>query len=151
MPKLRNPIIRTALGIALSLACVAACAGTSAAQKERKAPGTKSGFITTPDGIKIHYLEAGHSKTAVAARVGNPTLPNAVQTKDDVSMTAPGKFPSILFVPGWTMPAWIWETQIAFFSRDYRVVAMDPRSQGESTQTGEGLYPAARGRDIKAV
>ncbi len=151
MPKLRNPVIRTAVGIALSFVCVAACAGTLAAQKERKAPGTKSGFITTPDGIKIHYLEAGHSKTAVAARVGNPTLPNAVQTKDDVSMTAPGTFPSILFVPGWTMPAWIWEKQIEFFSRDYRVVAMDPRSQGESTQTGEGLYPAARARDIKAV
>jgi microsomal epoxide hydrolase len=49
------------------------------------------------------------------------------------------------------MPAWIWEPQIAYFSRTYRVVAMDPRSQGESTQTPEGLYPAARARDIKAV
>ena len=30
-------------------------------------------------------------------------------------------------------------------------MAIDPRSQGESSQTGEGLYPAARARDIKAV
>ncbi len=28
---------------------------------------------------------------------------------------------------------------------------MDPRSQGESTITSEGLYPAVRARDIKAV
>jgi microsomal epoxide hydrolase len=31
------------------------------------------------------------------------------------------------------------------------VVAMDPRSQGESSQTSDGLYPAVRARDIKAV
>ena len=28
---------------------------------------------------------------------------------------------------------------------------MDPRAQGESTQASEGLYPAGRARDIKAV
>jgi microsomal epoxide hydrolase len=28
---------------------------------------------------------------------------------------------------------------------------MDPRSQGQSSQTNDGLYPAARARDIKAV
>ena len=28
---------------------------------------------------------------------------------------------------------------------------MDPRSQGQSSQTSDGLYPAARARDIKAV
>ncbi|MDA2914595.1 alpha/beta hydrolase, partial [Acidobacteriia bacterium AH_259_A11_L15] len=49
------------------------------------------------------------------------------------------------------MPAWIWEHQIEHFSKHYRVVAMDPRSQGESEQTTEGHYPAARARDIKAV
>ncbi|MGB6877416.1 MAG: alpha/beta hydrolase [Candidatus Acidiferrales bacterium] len=63
----------------------------------------------------------------------------------------PQKTPSILFVPGWTMPAWIWQKQLDYFSKNYRVVAMDPRSQGESSQTSEGLYPAARARDIKAV
>lgn len=62
-----------------------------------------------------------------------------------------GKGPAILFVPGWTVPGWIWEKQIAHFAQTHRVVAMDPRSQGESSQTAEGLYPAARARDIKAV
>jgi non-heme chloroperoxidase len=59
--------------------------------------------------------------------------------------------PTLLLIPGWTMPAWIWEQQIAYFSKDFRVVAMDPRCQGESSQTHEGLYPAVRARDIKAV
>jgi len=38
----------------------------------------KSGFFTTSDGVKLHYLEAGQG-------------------------------PAIVFVPGWTMPGWIWE------------------------------------------
>ena len=89
-------------------------------------PARAGGFITTPDGIKIHYLEA---------------RPPAASSKG----------PTLLFVPGWTMPAWIWEQQIAHFAKTHRVVAMDPRSQGESSQTSEGHYPAARARDIKAV
>ncbi len=84
----------------------------------------RTGFCTTADGVKIHYLEAG-SKQAAA--------------------------PAILFVPGWTMPAWIWENQIAHFSKTHRVVAMDPRGQGDSSKPTEGYFPAARARDIKAV
>src|ERR1700689_828757 len=49
------------------------------------------------------------------------------------------------------MPGWIWQSQIDYFAHDYRVVAMDPRSQGQSSQTTDGLYPASRARDIKAV
>ena len=93
---------------------------TSAASAQ--APKTKSGFVTTADGAKIHYIQAGTSKQ-----------------------------PTILFVPGWTMPAWIWEHQIVHLAKTHRVVAMDPRSQGNSSQESEGLYPAARARDIKAV
>src|SRR5687767_14449508 len=48
---------------------------------------------------------------------------------------------SILFVPGWTMPGEIWEQQIKHFSRGYRVVAIDPRAQGQSSQTTNGLSP----------
>lgn len=62
-----------------------------------------------------------------------------------------GKGPAILFVPGWTAPGWIWEKQMAHFAKMHRVVAMDPRSQGASSQAAEGLYPAARAGDIKAV
>jgi len=142
--------IRTSMGMALLL--LVWCATSFAfPAKDKKPQGTKSGFITTSDGIKIHYLEAGHQKGVPSAEVGNPLPAGTVATKGNISVTNPNQFPSILFVPGWTMPAWIWEKQIAFFSKDYRVVAMDPRSQGESTQTHEGLYPTVRARDIKVV
>lgn len=58
---------------------------------------------------------------------------------------------SLLFVPGVMMPAWIWEHQLEYFSKNYRVVAMDPRSQGDSEQTTEGHYALALAKDIKAV
>ena len=62
-----------------------------------------------------------------------------------------GAGPAILFVPGWTMPAEIWERQIVHFGKSHRVVAMDPRSQGRSSDARDGHYPAVRARDIKAV
>ena len=73
----------------------------------------KSGTITTSDGVKIHYLEAGQG-------------------------------PAILFIPGWTMPAEIWRPQIDYFSQHYHVVAVDPRSQGDSDKPGDGNYPERR-------
>jgi non-heme chloroperoxidase len=138
------------MGVAALLLIWGATA-VAAPAKDKKPQGTKSGFVTTADGVKIHYLEAGHQKSFPSAEVGNPLPAGTVATKGNIAVTNPNQFPSILFVPGWTMPAWIWEKQIAYFSKDFRVVAMDPRSQGESTQTPEGLYPAARARDIKAV
>jgi non-heme chloroperoxidase len=113
-------------------------------------PKTKSGFVTTPDGVKIHYLEAGVAKTAGNFQIGG-TPPAGAVTAGQVSLSQLHRQPSILFVTGWTMPAWIWRKQIDYFARNYRVVAMDPRCQGESSQTTEGLYPAARARDIAAV
>lgn len=91
-------------------------------------PGTKNGFVTTSDNARIHYLEARPS----GRRSSN-------------------SLPTILFVPGWMTPGWIWEEQVAHFVQRYRVVAMDPRSQGESSKPAEGHHPAARARDIKSV
>ena len=90
--------------------------------QEKRTPPLKSGFITTPDNVKIHYLEAGRQNRS-----------------------------SLLFVPGWMTPAWIWEHQITHFAKNYRVVAMDPRSQGKSSKAFDGHHPAARARDIKAL
>ena len=80
----------------------------------------QSGFFTTSDGVRLHYLQAGQGR-------------------------------SILFVPGWTMPAWIWEHQIAHFSRHYRVVAFDSRSHGNSERVTEGHYPNRLARDIREL
>ncbi len=106
-----------------------------AASANAQAPKAKNGFVNAGDGVRIHFTEGG-----VAPRYSIET-----SARDDVQK------PSILFVPGWTMPRWIWEKQIEHFSKSARVVAMDPRSQGESTKTAEGLYPAARARDIRVI
>jgi non-heme chloroperoxidase len=81
------------------------------------------GFVDN-NGVKIHYIEK----------------------KADQSNK-----PSLLFIPGLSMPGWIFEKQLDYFSRNYTVVAMDPRSQGSSSQTTEGQYALARAGDIRAV
>jgi non-heme chloroperoxidase len=81
---------------------------------------TKSGFIKTSDGVRIHYVEAGK---------GRP----------------------IVFIPGWMMPGWIWQKQIDELSKKYRVIAVDPRSQGESDKPTYGHLPETRARDYKEL
>ena len=57
----------------------------------------------------------------------------------------------IVFIPGWTMPAWIWQKQIDEFSKRYHVIAVDPRSQGESDKPTFGHLPETRARDYKEL
>jgi non-heme chloroperoxidase len=57
----------------------------------------------------------------------------------------------VVFIPGWTMPAQIWQPQLEYFSRHYCVVALDPRSQGSSGKPEEGNYPARRAQDYKEL
>jgi non-heme chloroperoxidase len=59
-----------------------------------------------------------------------------------------GSGPTIVFVPGFTAPAEIWEPQLAHFAATHRVVALDPRSQGRSEKTTEGHHLVRRGKDI---
>lgn len=59
-----------------------------------------------------------------------------------------GSGPALVFVPGWTMPAWIWEAQLNYFGATHRVVALDPRGQGRSEKPTEGYHATRRGRDI---
>lgn len=59
-----------------------------------------------------------------------------------------GTGPLIVFVPGWTMPAEIWQSQIDHFAAAYRVVAFDPRGQGRSEKVSYGYYAERRARDI---
>lgn len=62
-----------------------------------------------------------------------------------------GSGTALVFVPGWTVPAEIWEPQLRHFGRSHRAVALDPRCQGASSQTADGLDSATRARDIRAV
>ena len=71
-------------------------------------------------------------------------------TTDGVRLhyTDTGRGHVIVMVPGWTMPEWIFDRQIAVFSRTYRVIGFDPRSQGDSDIAPSGHEPFRRGRDI---
>ncbi len=113
--------------------------GASAAEAEGGAPewqvpGARSGFVDTRDGERIHYLELGPVTALVAGGEG-----------------APVERPALLFVTGWMLPAQIWEPQLVHFGRTHRTVAVDPRAQGISSRAREGLYAAARARDLREV
>lgn len=62
-----------------------------------------------------------------------------------------GSGPAIVLQPGWTMPAEIWEPQLRGLSPQFRVVALDPRSQGKSERVEDGHYAERRAQDIKEV
>ncbi len=82
----------------------------------------KDGYFRTSDGVRLHFLQEPASNGA--------------------------RGPVLVFVPGWTMPAWIWQRQLDFFSQRYPVVALDPRGQGDSDVPATGYEPDRRGRDI---
>ncbi len=79
----------------------------------------RDAYFTTSDGVRLHLLEQG----------------------DPARNT-------IVLVPGWTMPAWIFQPQLEAFSRSYHVVALDPRGQGDSEIAPSGYDHIRRGRDI---
>lgn len=79
-------------------------------------------FVAASDGARLHVREAG-----------------------------PPHAHTIVLVPGWTMPGWIWEQQLRAFSRHWRVVVMDPRGQGDSEVAASGYDHIQRGRDIGTV
>lgn len=76
-----------------------------------------------------------------------------VRTSDGVRLhyLTAGRGPSIVLQPDWAMPAEIWEPQIRTLSKSFRVVAIDPRAQGKSDRTVDGLYPNRRAQDIREV
>lgn len=103
---------------------------------------------------KFFWLVLALLLTMAAGAGPDPAVKDGYFTTSDgvrLHYLEAGSGPPIVFVPGWTNPAWIWERQIDYFSKNYRVVALDPRSQGESEQVTEGLYPERRSQDIKEL
>ncbi len=121
-----------------------AAANQDAAPEGLRVAGARSGFVDTPDGERIHYLEVSPSE-----RVERAASANLDDEPDDASAAADR--PALLFVPGWMLPAEIWAPQLERFGATRRTVAMDPRAQGRSSKARDGLYAAARARDIRAV
>ena len=59
--------------------------------------------------------------------------------------------PTIIFVHGWTNNRSVWDAQMSYFSRKYRVVAIDLPGYGESGFNRENWTMAAFGKDINTV
>jgi microsomal epoxide hydrolase len=84
-----------------------------------RADEIQDGYFHTTDGVRLHYREAGSA----------------------------GR--TLLFIPGWLMPAEIFDGQLRALSMHYHVFALSPRSQGRS-DAYPGLHtPDLRARDIK--
>jgi pimeloyl-ACP methyl ester carboxylesterase len=118
--------LRLSLALVLPVVLASGCApsGPEPSIPPWDGPGV-SGFVQTPDGERIHYVELEEG-------------------------SGPGR-PTLLFVPGWTMTVEIWESQLRHFAASHRVVAMDPRSQGRSSKARDGHTAGARAGDIRAV
>ena len=91
--------------------------------------------------------------SAIAQTVTQTARSGFVKTSDGISIhyLDAGSGRPIVFIPGWTMPAWIWQKQIDEFSKKYHVIAVDPRSQGESDKPTYGHLPETRARDYKEL
>jgi len=62
-----------------------------------------------------------------------------------------GQGQALLFIPGWLMPADVWEPQVQELSKNYHVIALDPRSQGLSDMVTAGNNPLRRSQDIQEL
>lgn len=87
---------------------------------------------------------------AAAPAVQRVTIASGVEVRVVESGKANAS-PPIVFIPGWSAGADIWEDQIDRFDDAYRVIAFDPRSQGESTKTVSGNTPEQRAVDLHAL
>src|SRR5579864_1102413 len=89
----------------------------------------------------------------VPSLVGQTTKSEFFKTSDGIRIhyLEVGSGRPIVFIPGWTMPGWIWQKQIDEFSKKYHVIAVDPRSQGESDKPNYGHLPETRARDYKEL
>jgi non-heme chloroperoxidase len=107
--------------IVVRLAALAAMAWSVEPTAAWAAP-MRDRYVVSSDDVRLHLLEAG---------------PPAGHT--------------IVFVPGWAMPGWIWSAQVQAFSSTYHVVAFDPRGQGGSDVPAKGYEPRRRAEDIDDV
>jgi pimeloyl-ACP methyl ester carboxylesterase len=81
-----------------------------------------------------------------------PLMDKTVAVSPEVTLhvieAGAGSKAPIVFIPGWSAGAGIWRAQIDRFDKDRRVIAFDPRSQGDSTKTTSGNTPEQRAVDL---
>lgn len=88
------------------------------------------------------------------AAAERPRASHAFRTTDGVTLrwfeAGPGTGTELplVFVPGWTMPAELWRSQVDHFGRMRRTLAFDPRGQGASDLAPSGYTLDRRTADI---
>jgi pimeloyl-ACP methyl ester carboxylesterase len=97
------------------------CLGGLRARAE--SPAGSSRMVNVAEGVSLRVLEAGE----------------------------PGDGSALVFIPGWSTGADIWRNQIETFAKTHRVIAFDPRSEGESTKTTSGNTPEIRAQDLHTL
>jgi pimeloyl-ACP methyl ester carboxylesterase len=85
------------------------------------APSDKSEVVAASDGVPIHY---------------------AVQGKGD---------PALVFIHCWSCDRHLWDSQVAEFSKNHRVVTIDLPGHGESGQGRKNWSIEGFGDDVKTV
>jgi len=56
---------------------------------------------------------------------------------------------TIALIPGWSMPAYLWQRQLEELGRRYHTIALDPRGQGESQIPSFGYTAERRATDLR--
>jgi microsomal epoxide hydrolase len=121
LTKYRNP--RAWYAMLRRAFCLLICLAYPAASAcAQSIRGATDHYFITSDGVRLHYLEAGRRDA-----------------------------PTIVFIPGWTMPAWIFSAQIRAFAPRDHVIAFDPRGQGASDIPATGYTQDRRGQDISEL
>ena len=74
-----------------------------------------------------------------------------VGSKVKLHYTEAGHGDPMIFVAGWTFPSAVFQKQLEHFKKTHRVILLDPRSVGGSTQTKKGHTYKQYGRDLHRV
>ena len=111
----------------------------------------KSGSIRRFIGLFLFVLCMGQ-QTGITAPLSDNLKEKSFSTSDRIRLTyvtgGSGDI-DLIFIPGWLMPAQIFQSQLEYFSKKYRVHALNPRSQGTSDIYRGPRLAELRARDIK--
>jgi microsomal epoxide hydrolase len=139
--RLRRRLLQ-ALGSTAALA-----SGGAAAQSPAPNVQMRRTEILTSDGVRLSVIDTG----APAGAAGSAAAPAAAATNVSPAKTAaavPAPAPTIVFVPGWCMPATIWNAQLAALGARWHTLALDPRGQGQSQIPATGYTADRRADDL---
>src|SRR6266567_5427359 len=109
--------------IKFNLFCLSATVCLGALPMRAESNAGSSRMVEVAEGVSVRVIEAGK----------------------------PGAQPVLVFIPGWSTGADVWNHQIDTFAKTHQVVAFDPRSEGESTKTTSGNTPETRAQDLHAL